>query len=149
MSTLTQLAEEFTTVKNEIKKQFKVEVTQALKELFVKYPELESIRWTQYTPYFNDGDPCYFRMGDLHVILEGDDPSKWEDEDEESPYAGEYVSTYKKYNEGWSDVMYNELCELSKTMSGPLESFMEDVFGDHVWVKVTRNGIEVNEYDHD
>lgn len=149
MSTLTQLSEEFTALKEEIRSQFKDQVSVALKEMFIKFPELESIRWVQYTPYFNDGDPCEFSMGDFHVITEGADPKEWDDEDEDSPYAGEYVSTYRKYNEKWSDELYNELCMLSETLGGPLEDFMEDVFGDHVWVKVTRDGIKVEEYDHD
>jgi hypothetical protein len=29
-------------------------------ELFEEFPELESFSWTQYTPYFNDGDTCEF-----------------------------------------------------------------------------------------
>lgn len=30
-------------------------------KLFTQFPLLESISWTQYTPYFNDGDVCNFR----------------------------------------------------------------------------------------
>lgn len=36
-------------------------VFQILKPLF-EYPGVESIYWTQYTPYFNDGDPCVFHV---------------------------------------------------------------------------------------
>lgn len=29
-------------------------------EVFKKYPDIKNIGWTQYTPYFNDGEPCEF-----------------------------------------------------------------------------------------
>lgn len=49
---------------------------ESLAEVFAGYkqqkPELKSISWVQYTPYFNDGDPCEFRVGDFYHLLEGD-----------------------------------------------------------------------------
>lgn len=30
------------------------------KELFARHPEMESFAWSQYTPYWNDGDVCEF-----------------------------------------------------------------------------------------
>lgn len=35
--------------------------TEMASELFKDNPTLVSFGWTQYTPYFNDGDPCVFR----------------------------------------------------------------------------------------
>jgi hypothetical protein len=33
-------------------------------------PTIESFGWTQYTPYFNDGEPCVFHVsGELSVLL--------------------------------------------------------------------------------
>ena len=42
------------------------------KELFDKYPNVSSIGWVQYTPYFNDGDECTFSvyLDDLYVNKE-------------------------------------------------------------------------------
>lgn len=34
-------------------------------------PEITSIHWTQYTPYFNDGDSCEFSVHELHYTVEG------------------------------------------------------------------------------
>jgi hypothetical protein len=31
-------------------------------EVFDKYSTVESVGWPQYTPYFNDGDPCHFSV---------------------------------------------------------------------------------------
>jgi hypothetical protein len=42
---------------------------EAFKELFDKHPRLESVTWVQYTPYFNDGDPCYFSVHDFDASI--------------------------------------------------------------------------------
>ncbi len=39
------------------------QVQEALKE----YPNL-GISWTQYTPYFNDGEECVFSVGDIWIV---------------------------------------------------------------------------------
>lgn len=43
-----------------------------IKKLFTKYPNLRKIQWYQYTPYFNDGSPCY-PMVCYHDALLNDD----------------------------------------------------------------------------
>jgi len=48
-------------------------VKDAFKDIFDKYPEVRSIVWAQYTPYFNDGDACYFGVHDFDVNLGTDD----------------------------------------------------------------------------
>ena len=30
-------------------------------------PEIAALRWRQYTPYFNDGEPCTFSVNDLYA----------------------------------------------------------------------------------
>ena len=62
MSNLDQLATSFAAMKKEISEQFQSEVQLAFKELFDKHPEVKSMQWAQYTPYFNDGEPCEFYM---------------------------------------------------------------------------------------
>lgn len=32
------------------------------KEIFDKYPNMESFSWQEYTDYFNDGDTCHFHV---------------------------------------------------------------------------------------
>lgn len=56
---------------NEFRSQFQAKAKTALslefKNFFKKYPEIEAIKWSQYTPYFNDGEPCEFGVGDVTV----------------------------------------------------------------------------------
>ena len=37
----------------------------------INYPEVRAIGWNQYTPYFNDGEPCVFRTGEPIISLHG------------------------------------------------------------------------------
>jgi hypothetical protein len=44
--------------------------TEMSAELFADNPQLISYSWTQYTPYFNDGDECIFRcQGDYPTVV--------------------------------------------------------------------------------
>jgi len=42
--------------------------------LFRAHPDVQAIRWDQYTPYFNDGSPCVFRVCDPSALMVGGDP---------------------------------------------------------------------------
>jgi hypothetical protein len=48
-------------------------VKDAFKDLFDKFPEVRSVVWCQYTPYFNDGDTCTFGVHEFDVNLGTDD----------------------------------------------------------------------------
>lgn len=41
--------------------------------IFDKYPNLASFSWNQYTPYFNDGEPCEFSADYEHLTINGMD----------------------------------------------------------------------------
>jgi hypothetical protein len=52
------------------------------KYIFEKYTTLESFGWTQYTPYFNDGDTCIFSVNTDYISVNDEyvDESKWSSE---------------------------------------------------------------------
>lgn len=62
--------EEFKTKKEELKKAMEKDGQKLITELFQKafdeIPSLQSIEWTQYTPYFNDGDSCVFSVNEQY-----------------------------------------------------------------------------------
>lgn len=95
------------------------------KEIFNNHPKLEEVRWTAYTPYFNDGEECTFRSGHKSPELEGKD----------LPYDG------KEYKE-----IENKIEEFMGQFDDDL---MYDLFGDHVEIVVTAEGMSVENYDHD
>lgn len=105
-------------------------------------PGLSAIRWRQYTPYFNDGDPCEFRTGDVTLRFE-DSPE----------VAGDYEDGFE---DSWS-LRYNEdprytdtLNELARAVGGrEFYDVLIDAFGDHAEVTVTKDKIDVEYYEHD
>ncbi len=131
---------------------------EAFKEIFDKHPRLESIVWVQYTPYFNDGDPCYFSAHDFDVTISGpeetnrpEDEGIDEDEDEDDLYGDDY-----SYGDRIYQLQQSEDEELKKIAEdvGDLnsnipEDVLEHVFGDHAKITATREGFEVTEFDHD
>ncbi len=110
---------------NVVKNAFK----KAAKSLFDENEGLVSFSWTQYTPYFNDGDECIFRTGCEDADINGEDP--W-DQDEENK---------EKFKALQDKVV-------------PFLSVFDDddfktMFGDHCKVTVTPTKIEVEGYEHD
>ena len=51
-------------------------------ELFNKHSKLESFYWNQYTPYFNDGGPCYFRVHNEEPSINGNYYGYWYDDED-------------------------------------------------------------------
>jgi hypothetical protein len=132
-------------------------------EFFEKTPECKVVTWTQYTPYFNDGDPCTFSVHEMHF------GTKDLDEDESSSLPKYPEGAEHGFETAWGLEYYakkegravdaNVLAVRKKVESngGDLESslsglsdVMESAFGDGVQVVVTRErGFEVREISHD
>lgn len=133
MSAIKELTEKLSKVHAEIQKLGKEAFVEVYKPLFEKHSNVESIRWTQYTPYFNDGESCEFGVNDIEL----------------------YSSKDGKYHDAWSLKYYkSDLAELANKFS-ELHTSIDDkifstVFDDHVQVTISRDGnIEVEEYSHD
>ena len=168
MSKLQQAFDQLITDQAELQRKFQ-EQAQTLfkditKEFFAKNPGVTAIVWTQYTPYFNDGDTCEFRVNDP-TFTNAPDPEniRWED------YEGEEENVWTATNIGYvlqSDrEWYADTKRLIREQGGVdvescnmmaraiCSSEMEDVmlamFGDHSKIVATRDGFEVEEYDHD
>lgn len=126
----------------------------AFQVLFDMSPSLVQIKWSQYTPYFSDGDVCEFGVNEPGFYIESDDLS-------ESHYEHELTRRYdeeqsaknpwaKRYNDRYDALGGKEFLNAKTDLwkSIPKELFLA-VFGDHVEVTVTRDGITTEEYSHD
>lgn len=147
-----------------IKKQY----TEAIKEngeellkeefriFFEQAPEVLSVKWRQYTPYFSDGDPCIFNADEFSITIE--------EANEDSEGYGDYEDNYLSLYDFTKDIEWQE--EIVKNMDSFLKdriikaldnlvenahdnNLLESVFGDHVKIIATRSGFEVDEYSHD
>lgn len=136
---------------------------EAVKDIFTKVPGLTAIRWNQYTPYFNDGEPCEFRVNEPYFtnVKDLDRLSSYGELNDEKEGDAE-VSFSSPYNIDWkTKVKTSNLPESMKGCEEILENFriafnkseMEEVllgmFGDHQVVTATPDSIETEEYQHD
>jgi hypothetical protein len=129
-------------MKSELDDKMKTEGRRALgiafKEFFDANPTVKGVRWSQYTPYFNDGDVCRFSVHDFDFKVDGAADDTGDNED------------------GWESDWYLEKRGATETAAAcsRLEGDVRDrdvfeaVFGDHVRVTATRDGFEVEAYSH-
>ncbi len=110
----------------------------AFKAVFDAYPEILAVKWAQYTPYFNDGEPCEFSVGEFYVKKDGPEPDGgYDDED------------------GFCYLSYSDKTAVTEAVRGlhrtanELEDVFKETFGDHAEVVATREGFGVEEYSHD
>jgi len=171
MSDLKAKYDNMITEQRKIKAQFQENGTKLIKEVFKEFfdknPGITAVVWTQYTPFFNDGDTCTFSVNsptftnapddELYNVLpwgeyEGENTSVW--------VCGSISNVLTTDQEYYKDerVKINasggvdvDSCSLLETMiqSDELEDIFLALFDDHVKVVATRNGFDVTEYDHD
>ena len=112
---------------------------------------LIGVKWNQYTPYFNDGDPCEFHVGEIYLKFSNTP-------DDAGDYEDGFIGTWELKEKIGDDYDYpNELAkkqgalieEISSFINNIPEEFMEIAFGDHKQIIVTADSLEVEEYDHD
>ena len=108
---------------------------EASNEVFNKYPNIESFSWTQYTPYFNDGDECTFSAQTQYPQLTFTDGT-------------EIDIDYGSGDVDAEDVV-EEIAAVKTFLAQFDESDYEEMFGDHVLVVVSRKGAKIKGYDHD
>lgn len=110
---------------NGLKQEVKTVFLECTKEIFDRFPECQTFSWTQYTPYFMDGDQCYFGVNEVNCI-NGDCVDDGE--------GGEW----------WDDCV--------EVVQALIDSFeydeLEYMFGEGE-VVVSRDSVKVKEHDHD
>lgn len=142
-----------------------------LLDAVLDHPRVLAVRWRQYTPYFNDGDPCEFGVGEFGVKIAKEEGEKFEyllvedddfdedDEDQEGDYGDGFISDYGlwDYEPGnYSKRVYKPGMEEIAAILSPLqeaqghcETFLYDSFGDHAVITATKEGFRLEEYSHD
>lgn len=126
------------------------------KAFFDSYPEVKTIHWTQYAPYFNDGEECVFGVNEPHFTKTEygeltDREHAWGEEDDGIIVSRVWNSERKTFDEIQLDAnLMRDMDALSDILqSGANGDVMLAMFGNHVWVKAHRGGFEVDDYDHD
>lgn len=174
MSELQTKFEQLIAEQRDLSKKFQ-ETAQGLfkettKDFFEKNSGIKAIVWTQYTPFFNDGDTCEFSVNEpVFTNAEREDLEyvnpwgEYEGENEKI-WVCETYSIVHLYDDGrpWLDDTREAIKESGQTIdikacdlfsrmiqSADFEPVMEAMFGNHVKVIATKDGFDVEEYDHD
>lgn len=121
--------------------------------IFDKTDKIDSISWRQYTPYFNDGEPCEFNVYIDYLDINGEGEDEIDTIDWRIKYylAGEekYANLLEENPELDID-LYTNIEEFKESLGKIPDEFYLKLFGDHVKVTIYKNGsIEVEEYQHD
>lgn len=167
MSDYTQIKEQMKQLKQQQLEAAKGFFNQYSKELFDKYPKLNSFGWVQYTPWFNDGDECVFSAHTSEDSLRVNGFSLYNDDEEvseESDTNPNYFSGYQEHTyeigEGgrYERVPNPNHNKENKALVSEIVTFLQQfkngdlkrLFGNHVAVTVNRNGeIGTEEFSHD
>ena len=127
------------------------------REFFERNEAVGSFSWNQYTPYFNDGDTCVFSANTDYIKVNGEyaEDSDWISEKTITNY-GTFNRETKKYegrvetlNSSYDPDLAKATREIQSFLSNFDNDFYIDRFGDHTEITVSREGIEVEDYEHD
>lgn len=149
-------------IKNERVKQRPIEEFQPLIRAVLEDETIHSFGWQQYTPYFNDGDPCEFSAHEIWVRLVTDkvDEDEYFDTYDYSLDSRKDLGTVPvdwstgervvQPYEGPDEARYHRLRALDRAItSGAFDEVLLTSFGDHAEITFTREKILVEEYSHD
>lgn len=141
------------------KNQRPIEELQPILQAVLDDPTIVEFGWRQYTPYFNDGEPCTFSVHGTWVRTTVDEDA---DEDELEMWGhrslgkipGHRNETTGEWEtdpyEGPDEARYLRCKALEKAIEGgEFENVLLDAFGDHAEITVRRDGIQVEFYEHD
>lgn len=144
---LKNLGKEFKRRQKAFEDEAKGLLERAFKEYFEKHGDkVRALTWTQYTPYFNDGEPCVFSVGDMILVpkSEGGEEVDPDDDDFDPDEDGEYL-----YHADADDpVAKQDAVALANFLSEHDEIALA-AYDDHVRVTATASGVETERYSHD
>jgi hypothetical protein len=136
---------------------------------------IHSFGWTQYTPYFNDGEPCEFDVNEVWFKTVHDAKPKANEDDEEdyedrdrfnvmygthptlgrrdyewnNTHDGQRLKVWKDY-EGQHEQTWMNCYALAEAIgTEAFDDVLLEAFGDHAEIEITRDGIKVDTYEHD
>ena len=149
----------------EFQKEAQALFKETTKEFFANNSDITAVIWTQYTPYFNDGDECVFSIGDVYFTnaTNLDEITSWgeyepDDENVFSVSNPAYIMNndreYYKKDRAKLRALKNfnaDDCELLSKMinSNEMENIMRAMFDNHVRVVATKDGFDVQEFEHE
>lgn len=125
------LQEKINALNEEMKEKSKVLMKQEFAEFFEKYDGVvHSLFWTQYTPYFNDGESCEFSVHDVWLTLQSDsEDDDFEDDGEGSTvYDEDDVTSLKEKIAVWEAFNADRMAAAKAYQSDYIKRYNRDPF---------------------
>lgn len=127
LNEIEQAVVQYQTRVHELVAELSAELPKIFTRIFEGNPEIESMGWSQYSPYFNDGDECVFHVHEVDTI------------------NGEDV-----WDSGKSEEFDLALRQADDVLQSLPEDFLKALYGNHVSVTIHKDGrVETNSCDHD
>lgn len=171
IKTINEFNEQVLNIKNQLQTvydSFKEDGKEIISKFFQEFlknnPEIYGVCWTQYTPYFCDGDACEFGVNEFVCY----DYADYKNNEFQYPYEDtQFVpsppdkwKTIEDYNQELEKVSHIEesrryqLKENIKSFKSHFRNIdhnlLKTVFGDHVWIGFNlTDGLIVEDFQHD
>jgi len=185
VSTFEELSTRLNEVKADMKKIALERGSELVAELLKPLFDLGVVQatWTQYTPYFNDGEPCEFGMGEFNFSFSEEELDGYPDDEDGWFYGSDLTTAFADFQApqsySWRTYTVDDInkmkaeheerranllslgirpdsvkaiadaAETAYDLMTKNEELMEMIFGNHVRVTATIDGIRTDEYDHD
>jgi len=163
---LDKLNEEMSKVVETHKEAIREKFHAAFDTVFSQYPQVKKIVWSQGTPGFCDGDPCYFSVDEPTIQIGDKIYGEYEHSDEFEIDGREMEYEDMIYPRCYSDeeiekhsyLSESDKCEEEKerdvliyhavaNLIGSFEDLFEDMFNGNALVVITPEGISHDYYD--
>jgi hypothetical protein len=147
-STIDAFVQEYNDFLNEFSKKATEKLKEVFKEFWDSNPEIKVVTWTQYAPYFNDGDPCEFSVNDP-TFSNATDPDdiydlKWGEYDGDTEGVWAFCSWSRDEVPGVDKDAIKTLSDFIQ--SNAMESVLQNTLGGDNRIVVTREGITSYDY---
>jgi hypothetical protein len=126
-------------------------LTEGLAEFWEKYPDCQTILWEQYVPLWNDGEECVFSMNEVYfsktVAEDLESVNDAEEDDsiiDEWHWVEEDGKTRSVKNPEFTAEKKRDFQAVRDMIT---ELDVETLFGSNALVKVSRDGVTVEEID--
>lgn len=135
---------------------YKKQCQKLLHKVFLAFfdacPSVKAVYWHQYTPSFNDGDPCSFTMGDPSFVNSSNPDAicaAQESGDLDGFFTdeGEAVVAMERWSSDFSEFFPYDECKTLGSFISSMDDAMEQIFGDNVLVTATKAGFQTEKYD--
>jgi hypothetical protein len=145
---LSGMAEKLEAAKREAAEKMKLELTPLFSALLDAVPQVKSVTWAQYTPYFNDFGERVFSLNDPEFANDtNEDFETYREDGDLGDGVWAYSDSIRRAEEFTAE--QKEAIALFTEVFFKLDDVMKTSFGDHVVVRFANGEFETQEYEHD